>query len=83
MSSMCTLVFIGALILSREKLGILRHWIFFWGMKIDVVMLNSAYVILVRVIWSTWTVIGRHDMKYLGLTFVSLNRQKRWGGRVN
>lgn len=50
-------------------------------MKRDVVILNSAYVILVRVIWSTWTVIGRHDMKYLGLTFVSLNRQKRWYGR--
>lgn len=34
----------------------------FWRMKIGVVMLNSVYVISVRVIWSTWTVIGRHDM---------------------
>lgn len=72
-------VFIGALILSREKTWVLRHWIFFWGTKIGVVVLNSAYVISVRVIWSTWTVIGRDDMRFLGLTFVSQNCQKRWG----
>lgn len=48
-------------------------------MKIGVVMLNSAYVISVRVIWLTWAVIRRHNMRFLVLTFVSLNCQKRWG----
>lgn len=75
---------IQALKLSRKILGILKQALDFllgekrqtwscWTFKPD-----SAYLLSVRVMWSTWTVIRRHGMHFHGVVSVtSLREQKK------
>ena len=76
--------FIRGLILSKEKTysSYADSGSSFWGMKTDMVMLNSDCVLSVGVIWPAWTVIRRHDISFLGLILiVSLRGQKKWWGK--
>lgn len=79
MSIMCILVFIRTL---KRLVFLHRHWVFFRGRKTDVVMLNSAYVLSVGVIWLLWTL--KDNITFLGLILVvSFEKSKEMGERVN
>lgn len=79
MSIMCILVFIRTL---KRLVFLHRHWVFFRERKTDVVMLNSAYVLSVGVIWLLWTL--KDNITFLGLILVvSFEKSKEMGERVN